>query len=114
MDFAPYQISKKLSELKFNYFCFAKYTDTEELIYVPNPIMNIEGFPICAPLWSQVFDWFLEIHNQEIHLYKYKEDKYFLSINNQYLTDDIDFKLIFTKSEAQLKAFEICTKKIKK
>jgi hypothetical protein len=76
--------------------------------------MNIEGFPICAPLWSQVFDWFLEIHNQEIHLYKYKEDKYFLSINNQYLTDDIDFKLIFTKSEAQLKAFEICTKKIKK
>jgi hypothetical protein len=114
MDFAPYQISKKLSELKFNYFCFAKYTDTEELIYVPSPIMNIEGFPICAPLWSQVFDWFLEIHNQEIHLYKYKEDKYFISINNQYLTDDIDFKLIFTKSEAQLKAFEICTKKIKK
>lgn len=114
MDFVPYQISEKLAELKFNYFCFAKYTDTGELCYVPNPIMNIEGFPICAPLWSQVFDWFLEEHEQDVHIHKYKQDKYFLSINNVYLVDDLHFKLIFSKSEAQLKAFEICIKKIKK
>ena len=113
-QFVPYKYSKELADVGFNEFCLAKYNDKEEIEIVSRMAMNIESFPICAPLWQQIFEWFLENHKIEVQIYKYKEDSYFLSINNTYLVDDLDFKLIFKKSEVKIKALEICLKRIKK
>lgn len=112
LNFIPFELSKKLANLGFNEFCYAKFSDNGEFKYVDVPVMNIEGFPICAPLWSQAFDWFLEKHNIEVHFYKYKNGLYFLSINNNYLVDNMDFKLKFEKMESKIKALEICIKKV--
>ena len=88
--------------------------DKEEIEVVSRLAMNIKDFPICAPLWQQIFEWFLENYKIEVQIHKYREDAYFLSINNTYLVDDLDFKLKFKKSEVKIKALEICLKRIKK
>lgn len=113
-QFVPYELSKELANIGFNEFCLAKYNDKEEIEIVPRMAMNIESFPICAPLWQQVFEWLSEKHNIEVNFHKYKKETYFVSINSNYLIDDLDFKLIFKKSEVKIKALEICLKRIKK
>lgn len=113
LDFVNYEYSKKLSDCGFTEFCLAKYTDKEKLTYVSIPVMNIKDFPICAPLWYQVWDWFLEKFKLEIILHKYKSELYYLSINGNYLVDNLDFKLTFTKLEANYRALDICLKRIK-
>ena len=113
-QFVPYKYSKELADIGFNEFCLATFNDKEEIEVVSRLAMNIKGFPICAPLWQQIFEWFLENHKIEVQILKYKDDSYFLSINGNYLVDDLDFKLIFKKSEVKIKALEICLKRQKK
>jgi hypothetical protein len=113
-QFVPYKYSKELAEIGFDEFCLAVFNDKGEIEIVSRMAMNIKGFPICAPLWQQLFEWFLENHKIEVQIHKYKEDSYFISINNAYLVDNLNFKLIFKKAEVKIKALEICLKRIKK
>jgi hypothetical protein len=113
-QFVPYKYSKELADIGFNEFCLAIFNDKEEIEVVSRLAMNIKDFPICVPLWQQIFEWFSENYKIEVQIHKYREDAYFLSINNTYLVDDLDFKLKFKKSEVKIKALEICLKRIKK
>lgn len=106
--------SIKLSELGFELPCLAKWSTDGDLILLDKPAINIKTFPVCAPLWQQAFDWFSDNHKIDILIHKYKEDKYFISVNNNYIVDEIDFKLVFTKSEVKSAAIEIAIKHIKK
>lgn len=113
-QFLPEDLSIKMKELKFEEPCFAKFKDNGELMLLDKPAINIDTFPVCAPLWQQAFDWFSDNHKIDILIHKYKEDKYFISINNNYIADELDFKLVFTKSEVKSAAIEIALKHIKK
>ena len=110
-QFLNQEQSKKMAENGFNLPCIGKWNDVE-FILLDKPAINIPTFPICAPLWQQAFEWIAEKYNMEIQIHKYKEDSYFISINNIYVVDDLDFKLIFTKSEVKSAALEIAFKKI--
>lgn len=111
-QFLTYQLSVKMSELGFDLPCLAKWSDKEKLILLDKPAINIKTFPICAPLWQQAFEWITEKYKLEIQIHKYKEDSYFISLNNVYIVDDLDFKLKYTKSEVKNTALEICFKHI--
>jgi hypothetical protein len=113
-QFLPEDLSKKMKELKFEEPCLAKFKDNGEFILLDKPAINIDTFPVCAPLWQQAFDWLSEKYNINVLIHKYKLDKYFISIDNVYIVDDLDFKLIFTKSEVKSSALEIAFKYIKK
>jgi hypothetical protein len=114
LQFLPYELSKKMAELKFDEACLAKYNDNGEFDLLRKPSINIETFPICAPLWQQAFDWLSEKYNLDILIHKYKLDTYFISINNNFIVDELDFKLKFTGSEVKSAALEIAFKQITK
>ncbi len=109
--FLPKDLSNKLSSIGFNQPCLAKYNQ-DELILCDKSVINIDTFPICAPLWQQAFDWFLENYNLEVIIQKSKDNSFFISINGSYIVDNLDFKIKFNKSEVKSKAIEICLNRI--
>lgn len=111
-QFLPQELSFELARLGFNYPCLAKFKDNGELVLLSKPTINIETFPICAPLWQQAFEWLSEKYGLDVLIHNYDENRLFISINNNYVVDNIDFKKTFRKSEVKSEAIKICLKHI--
>lgn len=83
--FCTYQISLALKELGFDEKCFALYDGEKQLNYfaiyngnkklisnkailiAENKFINMPKKAL-APLWQQVFDWFIEVYKFEIEI----------------------------------------------
>ena len=66
-EFVPYEIAKELKELGFNEPCLAWWFK-DSVVSVPTETRsfwsdwNVTVTRISAPLWQQVFRWFIEKH----------------------------------------------------
>lgn len=67
-QFVTIEIAKKLKELGFNEWCFARYMDISHALRIKTTQPNSELTEelIACPLWQQAIDWLRE--NKNIHI----------------------------------------------
>lgn len=76
-QFATYEISLSLRELKFEEPCLGYFSGKDREVFVDNKFVQPPYNPnltsmvwFRAPLWQQVIDWFRVKHKMEIYINK--------------------------------------------
>ncbi len=136
--FVPYDNSFKLKQVGFNEHCFGFYSEKKELIFHQNPkafytknkdvafnasifnILSKKKYDVCAaPLYSQVIDWFEDVHDIKISpLFLRKLNSYVFILETKaeglHLVNYLEYPKYNTKYEAINKGIEEAFNFIKK